>query len=995
MAFDPSKLTVDYSNLSKIPTQARQQALQAGLLDNYIQNLSPTQLANLFPSYYKEEPEVPSGFARAASGGTGTGTGGGVSDTGGGTEGGSGDIYSGTGTATPSSRPSTSAGSKPASNESSSQRELTTEEKLDNLFSTYGVRPKTASQYSTSGIPAPGTFAATLHKGEMYKRDRGKMSMYTAFNQGRRLGYKYGNIGEGQSITLGEVMRRQALPETHKDRIFAYGAYQAIPKTLAGAVKALKLPPDAPFDGSPEGIANQTKVGTWLATTARPAINAYITGKSDNLSKAQEQMAMEWASMASVSKGGRSYYDDDGVNKAHVGLTETAAALNDMRKRYQENIAAGMSDFEAKQAAFTGFQQSTEQPQPEQPEIVVSDATKEFIQSLPESVQKSFNDDRLKMLEQGVQSGKFTYDDIRPKLQELETSSGATATPVKVVDAIEGSERIKPVPASQEELISWWSERSPRTDIEKIKKVDPVLLKSYAEAIQQYEANNPGKRVEAFGPSAGVRYSGSTSNHGIGPNGFGRALDLVIIDEKTGKQLNNLGVSGYANQVGSSGEAAAEYTELHGFARVAQEHFFPNSPNLRQGGGFATGSTAGDWMHGDITGRGMGGYSWEKGYTSSQMRKFGISAEQNFRLGDEKFIRELGNQIYGQVDEQGYYVNRGQTVNDPVTGGKTISYAQYQKAEETAKPQTEQPDSMQAPQTESIPVPQAQQSTQPQQQNRFAVNEEAVIKAWREQNPIKSAFAGDDDVREGIIKELPKYGIKKDLNTGQYVVTDPQLFEAGKTRLQEEYKLKTEDFMTPVSTNNMGDTVSPTQQGLSESPPVAPVPGQDNTSTISNNMESVARSTPVQTAEEPAPAPTSNVAKPMALGTGDNPIEVGTAKTGEAKLITKDGSSYQIGENQPEEVHIKSKYNPDEIASKNDIDMTSENPKVNNNNSQQRPQQNQSGEPSYAEMDFLPGATGQEFNWSSSQMKHIKNSMFGGFSKHRDDYGSKNQSGYG
>jgi hypothetical protein len=220
--------------------------------------------------------------------------------------------------------------------------------------------------------------------------------------------------------------------------------------------------------------------------------------------------------------------------------------------------------------------------------------------------------------------------------------------------SVEG-EKLRPVGTDYDSLKEFWSQRNPRTDINRVMEVDPDLLKSYAEAVQQYEAANPGLRVELFGPAAASRDSGSTSNHGVKADGYSKALDFAIIDRATGKQITNLGKEGYSGQVGGSEVAAREYTRLHSLARIAQEHYAPHESNLRQGGGFVQGVTA-DWMHGDIQSENMAAYSWEKGYDPNFRRQFNI--QENLILGEEERIRELGQQIYGQVDESGYYTNR-------------------------------------------------------------------------------------------------------------------------------------------------------------------------------------------------------------------------------------------------------------------------------------------------------------------------------------------------
>ncbi len=265
---------------------------------------------------------------------------------------------------------------------------------------------------------------------------------------------------------------------------------------------------------------------------------------------------------------------------------------------------------------------------------------------------------------------KNQQDDVSPqeakqKLAELETQreqDSLTQTLYKKQTqgqptALEG--KMRPVGNDYDSLSNFWSQRSPRTDMKDVMRVDPDLLKSAAEGIQMYEAANPQYRVEVFGPSGGARDSGSMSNHGIKSDGTSKALDYVIIDRETGKQLVNLGREGggqgYSNQVGGTGLGFDEMTKLHGMVRVAQEHFAPHEKDYRHGTGWTGGDVPFDAMHGDIRGDALGAYDWEKGYTPAFRQQFGM--KENFVLGNEGRIKDLGQQLFGQVDEEGNYTN--------------------------------------------------------------------------------------------------------------------------------------------------------------------------------------------------------------------------------------------------------------------------------------------------------------------------------------------------
>lgn len=245
---------------------------------------------------------------------------------------------------------------------------------------------------------------------------------------------------------------------------------------------------------------------------------------------------------------------------------------------------------------------------------------------------------------------QYNAGDLAPtadNVKKYEDFKRQTATPVETV---KDTSVLKPI----DNPLKYMEDRNPRGA--KLDKVDPVLLKSYSEAAQQYEAAHPDQRVEVFGGSSGVRESGSTHNHGIQSSGYGGAIDMVIVDKKTGQQLTNYHTP-YPGQVGSVGEQAPKYAELHSYARLAQEHYFPGSNPITFGGKFVNDNPM-DTMHGDIThaDKKGGGFSFEEGFTADQMKRWGI--EKNVALGDRKQQQALADQIYGNVDSSGNYASR-------------------------------------------------------------------------------------------------------------------------------------------------------------------------------------------------------------------------------------------------------------------------------------------------------------------------------------------------
>lgn len=160
-----------------------------------------------------------------------------------------------------------------------------------------------------------------------------------------------------------------------------------------------------------------------------------------------------------------------------------------------------------------------------------------------------------------------------------------------------------------------------------LRDVDPRLKHMTAEGIRVFENMHQGRyKVEILGPSGGMR-SGTTSYHGSGG-----ALDLVIVDTRTGRKLTNF--PGYDKRYGyqgTAGENAHIYQDLMNRAKIAAHKFYPDvSGSVRWGGYGKWQGNEFDTMHIDLDpqGRGMGGGTFEKGFSREFMEKYGVRANQ-------------------------------------------------------------------------------------------------------------------------------------------------------------------------------------------------------------------------------------------------------------------------------------------------------------------------------------------------------------------------------
>lgn len=137
-------------------------------------------------------------------------------------------------------------------------------------------------------------------------------------------------------MTLGEILDSQRGTRANGRTMFAVGRYQIIPETMRNYCF-----PDSGLSRSdifsPE---NQDKMGiALLIGRKRPALSAYLTGRSDDLYTAHLQFAMEWASIPHPGTG-RSYYG--GANRSGHTNEEVSAALQQARAEYLATNSGGL-----------------------------------------------------------------------------------------------------------------------------------------------------------------------------------------------------------------------------------------------------------------------------------------------------------------------------------------------------------------------------------------------------------------------------------------------------------------------------------------------------------------------------------------------------------------------------------------------------------------------------------------------------------------------------
>lgn len=149
--------------------------------------------------------------------------------------------------------------------------------------------------------------------------------------------------------------------------------------------------------------------------------------------------------------------------------------------------------------------------------------------------------------------------------------------------------------------------------------VDPRLVAILKQAAEQFVQQNPGYRVEAY---SGFR-PGDKRQHGKG-----HAVDLRIVDVKTGKALSNY----------QTPETFRVYEKFAHTARGVQQKVAPDLDKAFRWGGYFSGGKgkygAMDLMHFDVgggNGLGMAGGTWDGGLTAAQRKRW--PGVQSFGIG--------------------------------------------------------------------------------------------------------------------------------------------------------------------------------------------------------------------------------------------------------------------------------------------------------------------------------------------------------------------------
>lgn len=163
-----------------------------------------------------------------------------------------------------------------------------------------------------------------------------KLSRVVASNEGGRRAFNRGNPADAghdklpEGTTVATVLQASKKKFGSKGRIWAVGRYQFIPPTLKMAIKAKVI---TESDIITNG-AVQDRLFYWAITTKRHQVADYIKGNG-TLNNAMLALSKEWASLPNPYTG-RSYYDKNGVDKAHTPIHKVREALKLAKRVYND-----------------------------------------------------------------------------------------------------------------------------------------------------------------------------------------------------------------------------------------------------------------------------------------------------------------------------------------------------------------------------------------------------------------------------------------------------------------------------------------------------------------------------------------------------------------------------------------------------------------------------------------------------------------------------------
>lgn len=377
-------LTIDARTLRRFSVADRLDFLLSSEGLNILPNFTPSELNELFPRYYTRVNKEFQAAMKAVSdrrnvnGGVSSSSASPVQTSTPGTPPASSSDDTGTAAPVGRQRSTTGSGAGSGGNGTGSARTATqapvTETWRARIRSRYGVDIDAVSGLNNSPL---GNLIGDAESG------RAGYNAYNRETRGNRIIGPNGPV-DLENMTIGELTRRQNLPLGHPDKILAAGRYQITPEPMREAIQNLGLSPDQRFDRTTQDRI----LRDYLLSKKRPAIESYITGRSNDARAAINSASAEWAALR--PHRGASIHEGRNGNRATVTPDRTLAALNHAKETYRKAIESGKTPAEAWRTAFGVMETQTTGPVPQLPTGLDPKLVEEYSRMTPQQ-QRNFH----------------------------------------------------------------------------------------------------------------------------------------------------------------------------------------------------------------------------------------------------------------------------------------------------------------------------------------------------------------------------------------------------------------------------------------------------------------------------------------------------------------------------------------------------------------------------------------------------------------------------
>jgi hypothetical protein len=142
-------------------------------------------------------------------------------------------------------------------------------------------------------------------------------------------------------LTVGEIKQLQA-----NGTIRAVGRYQFIPSTFQAALRTAGIGDNEKF--TPE--VQDRLAASWILNGPRKTLSAYIRGESNDIDRAMDEAATEWAALS--DSRGRGVHNAVGGNRNNVSSGSVRQALEAARRDYQ--LSRSTAAASTSQTSFAG-----------------------------------------------------------------------------------------------------------------------------------------------------------------------------------------------------------------------------------------------------------------------------------------------------------------------------------------------------------------------------------------------------------------------------------------------------------------------------------------------------------------------------------------------------------------------------------------------------------------------------------------------------------------